>query len=380
MTSKTNSMTGEIARTWNETIGWIADHTTQIGIATLIGAIIIALLYGVKLFGQWLSRERPGGTHWYGIVGKTLRRTKFWFMFAVAAQIVSRLGSAPDDVAQFVRAIFLVAMALQVAIWTRALILGIIEHRAGEADPSGSLGSAVGLIRLLVTTVLFILATVVILANLGVDVTGLVAGLGIGGIAIGLAAQGIFSDLFAALSILFDKPFRRGDTIRWDTTTGTVEAIGLKSSRVRALSGEEIIISNANLLGKELRNFARIERRRVTQLISLVYNTPLETSSGLGALLEPEINACEGCIFVRCGLETFAPSSLDFTLIYDIDAEDPAEVLKRKNTVNIAILKLFDAQGIAFAYPTQTTYTAAPDGTLVMPYAPPTSGKVVHRK
>ncbi len=113
-------------------------------------------------------------------------------------------------------------------MWARELVLGIIEHRAGGLEANSGLGSAIGIIRLLVTIAIFSIAIVVVLDNLGVNVTGLVAGLGIGGIAIGLAAQGIFDDLFSALSIIFDKPFRRGDSIRWDTTSGTVENIGLK--------------------------------------------------------------------------------------------------------------------------------------------------------
>ncbi len=359
---------------------WVSSHLNQIIVAAIAGSIIIAALYGAKLFGMWLCRPGKVPSRWPEVIGRALAKTRFWFMVAVAGQVIVWLGRAPVDVSAPVNAIFIIAAVLQAAIWVRSLILGMVTIRAEETDPNGSLQSAVGLIRLLVTVVVMILAAIVILANLGVDVTGLVAGLGIGGIAIGLAAQGIFSDLFAALSILFDKPFRKGDTIRWDTTTGTVEAIGLKSSRVRALSGEEIIISNANLLGKELRNFARVETRRHTQLLSLVYRTSPEQCAKLGDIVTPLVNAVEGCTFIRCGLETFAASSLDFTLIYDIEAEDPDEILGCKNKVNIAILEAFASQGIAFAYPTQTTYTAAPDGTLVMPYAPSSPANIVQRQ
>src|SRR5204862_2749678 len=134
---------------------------------------------------------------------------------------------------------------------------------------SSGLGSAVGLIRVLISVAIFIIAVVVVLDNLGVNVTGLIAGLGIGGIAIGLAAQGIFADLFAALAIIFDKPFRRGDSIRWDTTSGTVEQIGLKSTRVRSTTGEEVIISNTNLLGKELHNMQRLKHHRIVHAFGI---------------------------------------------------------------------------------------------------------------
>jgi small-conductance mechanosensitive channel len=348
---------------------WMSSHTSQIAVSIIIGAAIVALLHSVKMFGIWLYRPGRSASPWPGIIGRTLAKTRIWFMIAVAVQVVVWIGRAPADIAWPARAIFIVATGLQAAVWGRALLLGVVERRATETDPSGTLQSAVGLIQLFITVGLFILATILILANLGVDVTGLLAGLGIGGIAIGLAAQGIFSDLFAALSILFDKPFRKGDLIRFDQTIGQVEYIGLKSSRIRALSGEEIIISNANLLGKELRNFARLETRRVNQPLGFVYHTPIDKCETLETILKPAINSCEGAAYQRVGLETFGASSLDFMLVYDITATDQADVLARKNAVNLAILRALGSAGIAFAYPTQTTYTASPDGTLVMPYA-----------
>jgi small-conductance mechanosensitive channel len=369
MTASPFNIADEIATGWQTTTNWIVSHTTQIGVAALLGALIVAVLYAAKLLGVWLCK--PGRTtwRWPTIIGKTLSRTRLWFMIAVAAQVITWLGRAPADVAWPIRTLFVTAFGLQAAVWARTFILGLVEHRANETDPGGSLQSAVGLIRVFVTAGLFILASILILANLGVNVSGLIAGLGIGGIAIGLAAQGIFSDLFAALSILFDKPFRKGDLIRFDQTAGEVEYIGLKSSRIRALSGEEIIISNANLLSKELRNFARLETRRVNQVLALVYHTPLDKCEALESILAPAINACTGAIYQRVGLESFGASSLDFMLVYDITASDQTDVLARRNAVNLAVLRALAAHKIAFAYPTQTTYTAAPDGTLVMPYA-----------
>jgi small-conductance mechanosensitive channel len=364
---------------WQAFAVWLEGHTKLIVFSLVLGALIVALLFCLKLFGQWLCRPARREGHWPAIIGRALSLTRLWFMAAVAAKVIGVFAHPPDEIGQIIKLVFTVAATLQAAIWVRALILGIVEHRAAEADPAGNLGSAVGLIRLFVTAALFLLAVILILANLGVDVTGLIAGLGIGGIAIGLAAQGIFSDLFAALTILFDKPFRKGDLVRWDTTSGTVEYIGLKSSRIRAISGEEIIVSNANLLSKELRNFARLEGRRVNQLLSIVYHTPTELCERMSGILEEAINACEACSFQRCGLTSFAPSSLDFELIYDIAAESPADVMARRNEANMAIMRAFETHGIAFAYPTQTTYTAAPDGKLVMPYAPPSDGKIVKR-
>ncbi len=371
MNTSDTSVLSEIQNTFDVALGWLDSHTTQIALGALAGAVIVGLLYGLQLLGRYLCADRFAGSHWPGIIGRALRKTRLWFMVAVAAQIVTATAHAPAEIGYPVRILFVIAAVLQAAVWVRALVLGLVEYRAGNTDPTGNLQSAMGLIRVLVTAGLFILATILILSNLGVNVTGLLAGLGIGGIAIGLAAQGIFSDLFAALSVLFDKPFKKGDMVKFDTSQGTVEAIGLKSTRIRAISGEEIVISNANLLNKELRNLALFETRRYFQTLSLIYQTPPEVCRDLPAMLKDAVDSVDHVTFSRCALDNFAPSSLDFLLIYEIHTGDPGEAMDRKHQVNNAILALFAEKGIQFAYPTQTTFTAAPDGRMVMPYAEP---------
>jgi small-conductance mechanosensitive channel len=352
---------------WFDAVAWVSSHSLRILISSVIAVAIVFALLGLKSLGMRLCRRGVAGDV-TAIVGRALASTKLWFMLAVAAQLVARYSSAPEIVAEVTRFIFTVAVVLQGAIWARAVILGVIEHRAGGVD-NGNLGSAMGIIRLLVSVALFIIAAILILDNLGVNVTGLVAGLGIGGIAIGLAAQGIFSDLFAALSILFDKPFRKGDGIRWDTTSGSVESIGLKSTRIRSLSGEQIIVSNANLLNKELHNFNRLDRRRMVHKIGVVYQTRPEVLARIPEIVREIVEAHEKCHLLRCGMTGFGASSLDFELQFDVQSTDYEEVFATNHAVLIAILERFNAEGIEFAYPTQTTFTAAPDGTMIMPYA-----------
>jgi small-conductance mechanosensitive channel len=235
------------------------------------------------------------------------------------------------------------------------------------------------LIRVLVNVVVFAIALVVILGNLGVNVTGLIAGLGIGGIAIGLAAQGIFSDLFAALSIVFDKPFRRGDTIRYgsapDTTTGTVERIGLKTTRLRSQTGEQVIMANTKLLEQELHNLAEAKVRRVFVPFSLIYQTPPETIERLPELVEEAIKPIKNCKLVRCVALAFGPSSIDCELVYDNRTVDQDTLARHKSAIITGVMRIFAREGITFAYPTQTTFTAAPDGEMIMPWAPPAAAK-----
>ena len=356
---------------WQESVVWLDRHGGDILFAMAAAAALVLLMSVVRSFGMRACRNDRLGTGWPGIIGRVIGRTRLWFMVALAAELVADSASPPDLVADAIRTVFIITAAFQGALWVRELVLGLIDHRAGSDPENQTLGSAKGLIRLLVTVALFAIALVLILDNLGVNVTGLVAGLGIGGIAIGLAAQGIFSDLFAALSIIFDKPFRLGDLVSWESNIGVVEKIGLKTTRLRSITGEQIIVSNAALLQKELRNLTNLEQRRISIGFGLVYQTPPETCARIPALLE-KVAADHGRVtFVRCTMAGFGASSLDFEFVVDALVTDPREAAEIRSALCLAVLGVFNREGIAFAYPTQTTYTAGPDGRLVMPWAPP---------
>jgi len=190
----------------------------------------------------------------------------------------------------------------------------------------------------------------------------------VGGIAIGLAAQGIFADLFAALAIIFDRPFRRGDVIAYDTTTGTVEEIGLKSTRIRSGTGEERIIANKQLLDKEIQNITQRSYRRVSFTIGIAAYTPADRLRAIPAMLQAVIEL-GGHQFVHAGFLNFAASSHDFLVEFDSLSPDLAPFFQARHDIGIAIIERLAAEGIALAYPTQLSFTAAPDGTMVMPYA-----------
>lgn len=371
--------TDDLRQLWEQTQAWIASHYLDIAIALSVGVLIVALLYGVRILGTRLcGREHLG--HWSRIIGRAIARTNLFFIVTLAARIVSGYAAPPAMVADTVRFLFIVATAIQAALWVREIVIGIVEHRAGEAEGSAStLNSAIGIIRLLVTVVCFIVATLLILDNVGVNITGLVASLGIGGIAIGLAAQGIFSDLFASLAIIFDKPFRRGDTVKWDQTTGTVEAIGLKTTRVRSVTGEEVVISNTNLLNKELHNLANTMRRRATLMLQVIYQTPPEVCRRIPDIVKEIVVKQDKSAFLHCALVNFGTSSLDYELLFDVIDED-GEVFNRiRHEICITILETFARQGIEFAYPTQTTFTAAPNGKMIMPYPAEMEVETDHR-
>ena len=360
-----------------DTSQWLSGHALRIALAVGIAALIVVFLVGIKGLLLRGAARLGGDRSWPALVGDVIRRTRLWFLIALAARLVQGYANAPEVVGQTITFVFVVAATFQAAIWARTFVIGLIEHRAGSGSADPNLASAMAIIRLLVSFAVFAIATIFVLDNLGVNVTGLVAGLGVGGIAIGLAAQGIFGDLFAALSILFDKPFQVGDLVVYQgkegPITGTVEQIGLKSTRIRAQSGELRIIANAKLLEQELTNLAGRAVYRQTIRLGVVYQTDPDMLDTIPAIMREAVES-SGNQFIRASLAAFGASSLDYELVFECEAEDIPASKSAYQQVALAVMRAFRANGIAFAYPTQTTFTAAPDGTLVMPYASPKAG------
>lgn len=349
------------------TTHWFELHGVEILIAAGAGFLIYLALGGIKRLAQKLRDREGDATSLMSVVGRAFSRTTHFFMIMVSARLVAGYATPPDLLLRTIQFLFTVATVFQGAIWLREIILGLIERKTGDDNGSDTLSNAMGIIRLLVTVALFSIAIIVVLDNLGVNVTGLVAGLGVGGIAIGLAAQGIFSDLFAALSIIFDKPFRRGETINYDQTTATVERIGLKSTRLRAVTGEKKVISNANLLQKEITNYQHLDHRRIKFALGLIYQTDPDLAERVPDILREIVEQLDG-VFVRCGMIAFGASSIDYEVEFDVYLPDWDAIYKVRHKVAIAILKRFQQEGLEFAYPTQTSFTADPNGKFVMPY------------
>lgn len=363
----------ELTTLYADTSQWLAGHALRIGLAVGIAALLVLFLVGIKGLLLRGTARLGGDGSWPALIGSVIRRTRLWFLIALAARLVQGYANAPELVGKTIAFVFIVAATFQAAIWVRTFVLGLIEHRAGHQGEDSGLASAMAIIRLPVSFAVFAIALIFVLDNLGVNVTGLVAGLGVGGIAIGLAAQGIFGDLFAALSILFDKPFRVGDMIVYQgkegPITGTVERIGLKSTRIRSASGDLRILANAKLLEQEVTNYAGRTYHRMMLKLGVLYQTDPDTADAVPDLLEAAVTRA-GQRFVRASFIAFGPSSLDYELVFDADFPDIPEAKTAFQKVGIEILRAFKAQGIDFAYPTQTSYTAAPDGSLIMPYPP----------
>ncbi|CAA9520464.1 MAG: Potassium efflux system KefA protein / Small-conductance mechanosensitive channel [uncultured Sphingosinicella sp.] len=357
--------TGRMAERTSE---WFAANSVDLLLATGAALLIAALLLGLRAFGHRLVRDRSDDLHWRTIVGRVLSRTSLVFIILCAVEIVAENAGTPPAALRVINILFTIAAAIQAAVWARELVLGLILHRIGDADQHSALGTAVGLIRGLVTAALFAIALVLILDNLGVNVTGLVAGLGIGGIAIGLAAQGIFKDLFAAVAIILDRPFRRGDAIKFDQVNGSIEQIGLKSTRIRSVDGEEIVASNAILLDKIVHNFAHVGQRRLLLKFGLVQQTSPEDAARVPDLVRQVAARHDLVELVRAGITGISPYALDFEAEMRVQTPDYDYFFAARSAIFLELLAGLRREGIRLAYPTQTSFTAAPDGSYVLPY------------
>jgi len=342
------------------TVDWIGDYWLQLLVSFAAGAAIVIALHFARRMGRRLCQREGQLGGWGIVIGKAVTRTGNLFILILAAKLVIGFANPPAEVTRVVNFLFTISAVFQAAIWARELILGAIEHRThGEHYTGEAIGSAMGIIRLLVSFAVFAIALIVVLDNLGVNVTGLVAGLGVSGIAIGLAAQGIFADLFAALAIIFDRPFRRGDAISYDSSAGTVEAIGLKSTRIRGVTGEERVVANKQLLEKEIINNSSRDYRRVVFTLGVVQWTPIDTMEALPSMLKDLIEA-NGMKFVRCGFTGFGANSYDFDVQFDSPSAAFQDFYDARHTLGLAIVRRLNDEGIALAYPTQTTFLNPP--------------------
>ena len=331
---------------------WLDQNSAGLLIGAAIAAAAVLVMLGLRGVGMRIVRNDPHCRTWKSVIGRVLAKTSIIFMIVVALDLVANYTVPPPKIARPLDIAFIIVAAVQVAIWARELVMGVVARAAGEEAGETALDNAQALIRVLVNVAFFAVALVVILDNLGVNVTALVAGLGIGGIAIGLAAQGIFSDLFAALSILFDKPFRRGDSIQYDDTMGTVERIGLKTTRLRSVNGEQVVMANTKLLEQEVHNVTDARVRRTWLTFGLTYQTPSETIERLPDVITEPIEAIKNCKLVRCSATAFGPSSIECELVYDDRSRDPDTLARHKSAVILAVKRAFEREGIDFAYPT----------------------------
>ena len=325
------------------------------------------------LKGLILAQRRRFAGHQtpYGIdvALQLIARTSRLFLWAMALYAAERFLELPPRLERISTTLIVVISWLQVGLWGAMAVRFSLDrqrHRAAalrgeeieltDLAIKGSFDVVLFVARLLIFTVVLLLA----LDNLGVNITALVAGLGIGGIALALAVQTVLGDLLASLSITLDKPFAIGDWLRVDDCEGTVEHIGIKSTRMRSVSGEQIILANADLLRSRVRNLGRMPERRTLFPLGIAYETPRNIVERVPELVRAVIQAQPATRFEYCVLRGFGDSALNFEVCYFVPGSPPRLFLDTLDAVNRGILASFDRESVKFASPIRTVVLQRP--------------------
>ena len=293
-----------------------------------------------------------------------LRRTRYFFIITAAVAGATLFLELPTRALAVGRVLGTIALFLQMAIWGNGLITFWFRNYAErKADTDLSSRTTVAAFSFLARAILWIMLALLALSRLGYDITTLITGLGVGGIAIALAVQNVLGDLFAALAIVLDKPFVVGDSISVDTMTGTVENVGLKTTRIRSVNGEQLIFSNADLLKSRIRNFKRMQERRVVMTIGVAYDTTPDTVARIPDMLREAVEAQERVRFDRSHFMSYGESALMFETVYFVLTSDYLTFANVNQAVNLAVLRRFTAEKVEFAFPTRTIVVrgSAPD-------------------
>jgi small-conductance mechanosensitive channel len=299
-----------------------------------------------------------------GLVEQVVRRTKGWFLALVALFVAARLVFLTPGAETTISRIVTIGLLLQLGLWVVAALLDVIETRRErqiERDPGAV--ATMDLLAFVLRLVVWSVVVLLVLDNLGVDITALVAGLGVGGIAVALAAQSILGDLFASLSIVLDKPFVVGDFLIIDDYLGRVEKIGIKTTRLRSLSGEQLVFSNNDLLSSRIRNYGRMFERRVLFSLGVTYQTPAEKLKAIPGYIREAIESHGKKIrFDRAHFSSYGDFALTFEVVYFVLSPDYNVYMDIQQAVNLALFERFESEGIEFAYPTQTLYLTRAQG------------------
>jgi small-conductance mechanosensitive channel len=301
---------------------------------------------------RWQGRENSA----LELLSLLMKRTSKLVLLSIALYFAENILKLPARVDRVFDVIIVVGIAIQFALWASTAMRFFLQRHHSRAGGHESARAPVGALVFIGQLLIWGVFALLALDNLGVNITALVAGLGVGGIAIALAVQTILGDLFGSMSIALDKPFTIGDSLRIDDIEGTVEQIGIKSTRLRSVTGEQIILSNADVLKSRVRNMGRMPERRVLFRLRLAYDTSAEDLAKVSGLVEKVVTSQPRTRFVHCLLNELGVYAIEFEVIYFIDNTD-GQTARTVDAINRGILGSFAAEKIGFAYPTQRALT-----------------------
>jgi len=327
-----------------------------IALAVALAAFVVLLVIRRLLVGRLGTIAKRTTSQLDDILVEIVARTRPFFLAAAAVVFGSRFLVLPPTTDRYFDAGFALVLLVQCGLWGATAVDLWIHRRAGLRPGSADVASVTTMRALGIGAklALWVIVFITALDKFGVNVTTLVTGLGIGGVAIALAVQNVLGDLFAALSIVFDKPFDVGDSIAVDQMQGTVERIGLKTTRVRSVSGEQIIISNSELLKSRIRNYKRQLDRRVVFTTDVTYGTAPEAVARIPGMIREVISSQQPVRFDRSHFTQYTDSALRIETVYFVLDADYGRYLDIQQTINLELLRRFRAEHIELAFPTRT--------------------------
>jgi small-conductance mechanosensitive channel len=355
-----------------ETIAALSDATLlglpALDLALAIAAALAAYLAMRLVLRYVIERMRKIAQHTSNrvddMVVDVLGSTNRAFLLLAALLVGVGMLDVSERWNQRVGQLWFIALALQTGLWfTKAISLGLrrYESRHSSAGMTQVSASAV-LLSWSLRTLLWAVVLLAVLSNLGVNITAFVASLGVGGVAIALAVQNILGDLFASLSIAVDKPFEVGDAIGIGDMSGTVEHIGLKTTRLRSLTGEQIVISNTDLLKQVVKNYRRMKERRIAFKFGMSYRSAPEKLEAIPGIVKRLIESRPALRLDRVHFQAFGQSSLDFEVVYFVTSPDYGLYMDEQQRLNLQMMREFNALGVELAIPTQALYVAPTEG------------------
>lgn len=294
----------------NSPSAWLIAGIVAVAIWSVLGVVrrIVAARY--KKFST--SQQRMP----LRLLAYLIGHTKQFLFFAVALDVAQTGLVLPDRLQRLISNIVTILLLLQFGLWASRAVQFYLESKTVERGADQTFAGSLDIINFVSRMLIWSLLILVALSNLGVNITALLAGLGVGGVAVALALQNVLGDLFASLSIALDKPFVIGDRLELDAYAGKVEHIGIKTTRLRSDSGEQIILSNADILKSRVRNYGRALEQRALTVIRVSYKTPSDKLRSIPSLLESIVREQATARFERCYLKTLGDSALHFELSY----------------------------------------------------------------
>lgn len=338
---------------------YLGNTVLQWGLSVLVAVVVllgvrVTMAIAVRRLRRLAERSK---TDIDDLVVDLLASTKLLLILALALYVGSLMLELPESARAFVNSAAVLMFLLQATLWGNYvityLVTQFVETRLDEDASTATMVNAFGFV---VRLVFFSVILLVALGTLGFDISAMVTGLGIGGIAVALAVKDILSDLFGSLTIALDKPFVLGDFITTGEYAGTVEHIGLKTTRLRSNTGEQLVFSNADLLSSRLRNYKRMDERRALMNLGVTYDTPHQKLEKIPGILQEIIDAHELTRFDRAHLNEFGDFSLNYQVVFWVTKPGYQDFMDTRQAINMEIYRRFGEEGIEFAFPTQTLY------------------------